>query len=169
MESSPLFRKVALERMSSPEQLDQLLRVTTPRAWFALIGLIALASVTVLWGFLGQVTSKVGGQGVLVRSGGVQSVVPTGAGRVLEVQVRVGQHVTRGQVIATIAQPSLEERLRLAKARLGDAHKQKNELVRVRSSRSRLQLDFLKKQRANLEADIGPAGRGQARRRADPC
>jgi HlyD family secretion protein len=154
MDSSPLFRKVALERMSSPEQLDQLLRVTTPRAWFALIGLIALVSVTILWGFLGQVTSKVGGQGVLIRSGGVQSVVPTGAGRVLEVQVRVGQHVTRGQVIATLAQPSLEERLRLAKAKLGDAHTQKDELVRVRSSRSRLQLEFLKKQRANLEADI---------------
>lgn len=154
MESSQLFRKVALERMSSPDQLDQLLRVTTPRAWFALIGLVALVGVTVLWGFLGQVTTKVAGQGVLIRSGGVQSVVPMSAGRILEVQVRVGQHVNSGQIIATIAQPSLEERLRLARARLNDARTQKNALVRVRSDRSRLQLAFLTKQRANLEAEI---------------
>ena len=154
MEPSSLFRKVALERMSSPEQLDQLLRVTTPRAWLALIGLVALVGVTVLWGVLGQVTTKVQGQGVLIRSGGVQSVVPTGAGRVLEVRVRVGQHVNRGQVIATIAQPSLEEKLRMAKAQLSDARKRRDDLVRVRSTRTRLQLEFLKKQRTNLEAAI---------------
>ena len=154
MEPSSLFRKVALERMSSPEQLDQLLRVTTPRAWLALIGLVALVAVTALWGVLGQVTTKVQGQGVLIRSGGVQSVVPTGAGRVLEVRVRVGQHVNRGQVIATIAQPSLEEKLRMAKAQLSDARKQRDDLVRVRSNRTRLQLEFLKKQRTNLEAQI---------------
>jgi len=154
MEPSSLFRKVALERMSSPEQLDQLLRVTTPRAWLALIGLVALVGVTVLWGVLGQVTTKVQGQGVLIRSGGVQSVAPTGAGRVLEVPVRVGQHVDRGQVIATIAQPSLEERLRMAKAQLNDGRRQRDDLIRVRSSRTRLQLEFLRKQRTNLEAEI---------------
>ena len=154
MESSTLFRKVALERMSSPEQLDQLLRVTTARSWFALVGLIALVSVTVLWGFLGQVTSKVTGQGVLIRSGGVQSVVPMGAGRVVEIRVRVGEHVKSGQVIAILAQPSLEERIRLAKGKLSDAETQKNELVRVRSDRGRLQLAFLKRQRANLETEI---------------
>lgn len=151
---STLFRKVALERMSSPEQLDQLLHVTTSRSWFALIGLIALLCVTVVWGFLGQVTDKVSGQGVLIRSGGVQSVVPMGAGRVLDVRVRVGQHVRSGQVIATIAQPSLEERIRLARGQLSDVQKQKTELVRVRSDRSRLQLAFLKQQRANLETEI---------------
>ena len=153
MESS-LFRKVALARMSSPEQLDQLLHVTTSRGWFALIGLVALVGVTVLWGFLGQVTTKVSGQGVLIRSGGVQSVAPMGSGRVLEVRVRVGQYVSSGQVIGTIAQPALEERIRLAKGKLSDVQKQKTELVRVRSDRSRLQLAFLKRQRANLETEI---------------
>ena len=151
---STLFRKVALARMSSPEQLDQLLHVTTSRSWFALIGLIALVSMTVVWGFLGQVTSKVSGQGVLIRSGGVQSVAPMGSGRVLEVRVRVAQYVSSGQVIATIAQPALEERIRLAKGQLQDVQKQRVELVRVRSDRSRLQLAFLKRQRANLETEI---------------
>ena len=31
-----LFRKVSLDRLSSPEQLDQLLRVTDPKSWLGL-------------------------------------------------------------------------------------------------------------------------------------
>jgi HlyD family secretion protein len=154
MHSSQVYRKVALERMSSPEQLDQLLRVTSARAWFALIGLIALVGVAVLWGFVGEVATRVAGQGALIRSGGVQSVIPTIAGRILEVRVQAGQHVNSGQVVATIAQPGLEEKLRLARVRLAAARTQMDELVRVRSNRSRLQLAFLKKQRANLESEI---------------
>ena len=30
-----IFRKAALERLSSPERLDQLMQVTRPRAWLA--------------------------------------------------------------------------------------------------------------------------------------
>ncbi len=154
MSSSHLFRKVALERLSSPEQLDQLLRVTTPRTWLALIALLALLAATAAWGFLGQVTTKVKGQGVLIRSGGVQAVVPTGAGHVVDVRVRVGEHVKAGQVIATLAQPSLEERIRVVQGQLADAERQRDELLKVRSEKSTLELAFLGRQRANLEAEI---------------
>ena len=36
---SKIFRKVALERLSSPERLDQAWRVTTPKEWLALAGI----------------------------------------------------------------------------------------------------------------------------------
>jgi HlyD family secretion protein len=78
MDAEKTFRKVALERMSSPEQLDQLLRVTTPKSWLALLSLIALLAVSVAWGYWGQLTTRVPGQGVLIRAGGVQNVVPLG-------------------------------------------------------------------------------------------
>lgn len=45
-----LFRKAALEKLSSPEELDQLMQVTTPRGWFALLGLIGLLAVAVVIG-----------------------------------------------------------------------------------------------------------------------
>jgi hypothetical protein len=35
-----LFRQAALEKLSSPEELDQLMQVTTPRGWLALLALI---------------------------------------------------------------------------------------------------------------------------------
>jgi hypothetical protein len=45
-----LFRKAALEKLSSPEELDQLMQVTTPRGWFALLGLIGLLAAAVVIG-----------------------------------------------------------------------------------------------------------------------
>ena len=50
-----LFRKVALERLSSPEQIDSIMRVITPKAWLTLLpvyGLIALALASTLIGCL---------------------------------------------------------------------------------------------------------------------
>ena len=37
-----MFREVALERLSTPEQLDQVMRVTSPAAWLALVALAIL-------------------------------------------------------------------------------------------------------------------------------
>ena len=154
MDSGNVFRKVALERMSSPEQLDQLLHVTNAKNWIALMALFALLGAGGAWGYLGQLTTKASGAGVLIRSGGVQSVVPMGAGQILDIQVRVGDHVSVGQVIGTLAQPAYEERIRIAQGQLEDAVKERDEVFKVRADRIRLQLAYLKRQRANLEVEI---------------
>jgi len=154
MEPTKIFRKVALERMSSPEQLDQLLRVTTPKSWLALMALIALLSVAIAWGYRGEITTKVTGEGVLIRSGGVQNVAPLGAGQVVELNVRVGDHISRDQVIGTVAQPSLLQKIAVAKAQLADDLRQRDDVLKVRADRISLQLAFLKRQRANLEREI---------------
>jgi hypothetical protein len=77
MDSSRLFRKVALERMSSPEQLDQLLQVTAPRNWLALAALMGLLVAAIGWGFVGRISTTISGQGVLVPGSGgrVQAIV----------------------------------------------------------------------------------------------
>lgn len=55
MQQDPLFRQSALERLSSPEQLDQLMQVTTPRGWFALIAVIALLVVGIAVAAVGEI------------------------------------------------------------------------------------------------------------------
>ena len=75
---SRIFRKVSLERLSSPEQLDQILRVTNAKGWGALLGILILLGVSVVWGYEGSVAAKAAGQGLIVRSGGVLNVVTAG-------------------------------------------------------------------------------------------
>lgn len=154
MDNSKIFRKVALERMSSPEQLDQLLRVTTPKTWLALLALIAVLGAAVAWGYFGELTTRVSGQGVLIRSGGVRNVVPLGTGQVLDITVNVGDLVKVGQVVGTVAQPALVEQIRMARSRLDEIRAQRDEMLKVRRDRRRLQLEALKRERANIESEI---------------
>ncbi|HEX5870170.1 MAG TPA: NHLP bacteriocin system secretion protein [Longimicrobium sp.] len=110
-----IFRSVALERLSSPEQLDQLMAVTTPRGWLLLIGVGALLATALVWGVLGSVPERIAGQGILTRSGGVLEVEAAADGKVTDVSVRVGDHVSQGQVIARIDQQDLVLRIQQAR------------------------------------------------------
>jgi multidrug efflux pump subunit AcrA (membrane-fusion protein) len=98
-----IFSKAALERLSSPEQLDQLMQVTTPKGWLALLGLGIILLVAVIWGIFGDVPTKVAGQGILLKAEGVYHVPATTAGQVLELYAQVGDQVVEGQTIARIA------------------------------------------------------------------
>jgi len=57
----PIFRRAALERLSSPERLDELIEVTTPRLWLVLLGACVLLLAVVGSGLHGRVPSTVRG------------------------------------------------------------------------------------------------------------
>ena len=55
---SSIFRKKSLERVESPEKLNDNLRVTSPGVWLVLGAVIALLVGVVIWGILGTIESK---------------------------------------------------------------------------------------------------------------
>ncbi len=61
-----IFRKESLERLSSPEQLDQLMQVVSPRSWLPLATLGCLVGLALLWSILGRIPITASGQGILV-------------------------------------------------------------------------------------------------------
>ena len=67
-EKQSIFRKKALDRISSPEELDQYLTVTGPGVWLPLLAVVVLLLGGVLWMILGQV--QVTADVAVVSSGG---------------------------------------------------------------------------------------------------
>lgn len=51
-----LFREKSLERVSSPEQLNDYIKVTTPSVWLVLIAVILLLVGILTWSTLDTVT-----------------------------------------------------------------------------------------------------------------
>lgn len=98
-----IFRKKALERLASPEQLDQLMPLTRPCGWMALCGIAALLLLAILWSIVGTVETTVQGQGMLVRLGGVQQVRAPFAGAVSAVYVGIGETVGEGKQLVGLA------------------------------------------------------------------
>ena len=60
MEES-LFRKDSMDRISSPEQLNDYLHVTNPTVWVVLAAVIILLAGMLVWGFFAQIDSFASG------------------------------------------------------------------------------------------------------------
>ena len=149
-----IFRNVALERLASPEQLDQVLRMTTPKGWLGLLGIYMVVVTAIIWGYEGSIPTTAIGQGVIVRAGGVLNVVTRGSGLVVSLNVTPGQRVQNDQVIATVAQPELLEKTKVIREEMAEAREQQERTLRLHTGAAKLQVEALERQRANTELQI---------------
>jgi HlyD family secretion protein len=149
-----IFRKVSLERLSSPEQLDQLVQVTDPRGWLALTGLGALVLAAIAWGVWGSIPTEAQGEGILLRRGGVSDLVSAASGQVEEVLVRVGDVIAKNQPVARVRQDPLLRQIRDSQARLAALRREYDTLLRSADEQKRLRARDLGQQRADLERSI---------------
>jgi HlyD family secretion protein len=110
--SNGLFRKSALQSLSSPEQLDQLVRIPQPGTWVALIASCLVLLAAVVWSVYGVLPTSLSGQGILIRNGGVFDIHAFGDGIVTELpRFKVGDRIRKGQVLGKIPQPELEQQV----------------------------------------------------------
>ena len=100
MQSNRIFRQVSLDRLSSPEQLDEVVRVTTPKSWLALLALLALLITAVIWGIIGRIPVEVAGPAILINNGGVKNIVSVESGQITALHIEPGQLVEEGELIA---------------------------------------------------------------------
>ena len=51
-----IFRQKSIDKVSSPEKLDNYLRVTTPSVWITLAAILVLLIGALVWGIFGELT-----------------------------------------------------------------------------------------------------------------
>jgi len=133
----PIFRKAALERLSSPEQLDQLMQVTTPKGWLALIALAGLLVTAVILGFVGSIPVTVTGQCILLNRGGVNNSQINELEAILYVSPMDGQNVRPGmdvQILPTIVRKEDAGYLLGAVASVGERPSTAQDMLRTLGS-----------------------------------
>lgn len=112
MSADKLFRQQALEKLASPERLDEVVEINSRGAWIAVAAFAALISLFLLWSVIGRIPSRVDGQGILLLSGGtVVDSVAMVSGTLIAENVAAGDVVTSGMTIARILQPDIQLRL----------------------------------------------------------
>lgn len=70
-----LFRKKSLEKIKSPENIDDFIRVSNPGVWLILISVIMLLAGMLIWGIWGHIDSTIEAT-VYVEDGIVVCYVP---------------------------------------------------------------------------------------------
>ena len=153
-----LFRKVALERLSSPEQLDSLMRVITPKAWLALVPLLALIVLATAWGWFGSLPTKVfGNKCILINPIGLADVSSGSTGRITDFMVKVGDSIEKDSEIARVAQPDLVDRIDKAQSRIKELTAQELVVRSFADQGNSLTQQSLGQQRQVLESQINAA------------
>jgi hypothetical protein len=103
------FRKQALDRISSPEELDRVVRVARPGTWVALGGLLLVIAAVLLWATLSTVTTTISGVGFVLPEGGLSGSAATEEGTIAHVDVAVGTRLAPGGQVAVITTPDGRE------------------------------------------------------------
>jgi HlyD family secretion protein len=125
-----IFRDAAVERLSSPEQLDQLVGITRPYDWAAATALLLGLVVLIAWSILGRIPTRLIGDGILLSSGGrVVDAVSGVAGRLASIDVAVGDEIRLDQIVARVGQTETEQRLRQANEVLRERQREDAELT----------------------------------------
>ena len=56
-----IFREKSIQRISSPEELNQYLKVTNPGVWTVLVAVIVLLAGLIVWSSVGELQTKAAG------------------------------------------------------------------------------------------------------------
>ncbi len=150
-----IFRKVALDKLSSPEQLDLPMEIITPKGWLALLTLGGLVICAIIWGFWGSVPTKVMGQGILIRTGGVFDIVAIKkAGQIKDIYFKPGDVVKKGQVVARIAQSDILVKINAVRDMLNEQKNRYDEVAQFGDREMKLETESMTEQKQNQKNQI---------------
>lgn len=94
---SKLFRKSAIEKLSSPDQLDKALKITSPLSWLVLIGITLIIVVTLTWSIKGTLPTTMDVKGIIVEPESTSTVHSFETGEIRKVYVKKGEWVEIGE------------------------------------------------------------------------
>lgn len=149
-----VFRPEALARLSSPEQLDELMVVTDAKEWVALSALGFLLLIALAWSVFGSVPTSIQGSGVLLRQGGIYDIQATGAGQVLSVLTSEDSLVQKDQLLGYVAQPELVAQIAVAREERADLIGRRDREISVQDQSLQLKLTALAQDSVRLAGEI---------------
>jgi HlyD family secretion protein len=126
------------------------MRITSPVGWVALLALGVLLACGVLWGIWGSIPTKVEGSGILMSRGGVFAVSARASGSVKFVRFNEGDVVLAGQVVATIGQPGIRDKILSAEDKISQLKAQYDQQRDFGARDMALEEQSIAEQRANL-------------------
>lgn len=164
MSDNPLFRKAALDKLASPERLDVLMEVTSPRAWVALGTIGGILLLSLLWAIFYTIPERIDGQGILIRGGSLREIRAAGDGVLTRLDLRLNDAVDADQVVGELSQATAEDRVRTAQARLDEAQREAQagsaeDLATIAQTNATIagyqaQIQSIEAQLASVEADL---------------
>ncbi len=127
-----IFRKSALDRISSLDQLDQTMTVVKPSSVLALISIGIIIFVAIFWSIFGVIPDVVNGSGVLLNIDNITSIKYSNQGTVKNIFVHHGDTVHNGQIVARIERQDILDQIKVNEKKL-EGYLQMNAVIKSTS------------------------------------
>jgi HlyD family secretion protein len=118
MQPASLYRKAALEKLASPERLDVLMQVTSPRGWLALYTMGGVLLAVLIWSIFGSIPTRVDGDGILIRGGVLREIRASAPGELVALGVRINDVVKQDQVVGQLRQLDYSDEIRATESKM---------------------------------------------------
>lgn len=99
------FRREALRKLEAPEQLDEVVTLTTVPAWLLTVALTVAVAAAGVWATYGTVARTVTAAGVLLHSNGISEFQSVDSGQVMKVWAAANTRVAKGTPLVSLQQP----------------------------------------------------------------
>ena len=110
-EKRNIYRKAALERLSSPEQLDKMITIVPLGLWIAALGGAVIVGITLIWSIVGRIPVTVQTSGIYMYGDGVHTIYAGNGGIVDAVYVKDGDIVYKDQLIAVYQNDEVQRKI----------------------------------------------------------
>ncbi|MEZ7891106.1 MAG: NHLP bacteriocin system secretion protein [Candidatus Wallbacteria bacterium] len=152
--SGSLFRKTALEKLSTPDQLDRIIAVTSPRSWLALLAIAIALGTALLWGIFGTISYKVSGSGMLIKTGGLFNICHNFSGKLIEITIREGNTVNAGTVIARVDQTDTMQQINDAAEKIKNLKLQREKTLTFNTESQKKNNEYYEQEAKKLQETI---------------
>jgi HlyD family secretion protein len=149
-----IYLNKALERLKTPRQLDDLVRIVPSLAWLVLLTIVLILVVAIAWSFLGRIPKTVQGKGIIINGGQISAIASAGTGLVQTLNVKMGDDVKKDQIVATVIQPVLAVELKNKEAKVQELKRRAAEVKQQSSKLLEEQLAYSADQRTKTTASI---------------
>ncbi|HRA43177.1 MAG TPA: NHLP bacteriocin system secretion protein [Gammaproteobacteria bacterium] len=150
------FRQEALLELHTPDQIDKLIEVVSPKAWIMLLSFYMLLISLIVWVIFGSIPTRVEGKGILlVENGSVyNAVAPPGGGQIADILVQQEQEIKKGDIIARLERPDLTEKLQLAKNYVEQLKREQEELSQTSKKELAIRHEKISQQISMLDSSL---------------
>jgi len=153
-EKRSIFRQQALDHLSSPEKLDRLMQVVSPKDWLPLGGLVAFAVLTMLWSVFGNIPITVTGKGILINPRRLVQLQSSIAGELKSLNIKDDQCVTKNEILAVIDPSATKQQLQQQDDKLTQLEQQTAKTSLLRRQKTQLETETIAAERSSLRQQL---------------
>ena len=113
----------------SPDKVDQAVQLVRPRQKMFIGFIFAIIVATISWSIVSSVPVYVKGKGILINESGISEIKVPFPGKISQLNVKIGQQVEQGEILATVEQLELIFDIKKLETQIRDIRKSLNWLL----------------------------------------